>query len=248
MKRIISVAVVTTLFALTMAAQTEKRQLEFGEDVDFSIRKGAFSFEPLSYFAFGDHTYINPDSDMDKFKGKANTEFFFNLLELRVHPYESGMFTLGIDLDWDYYRLDNSHFWMPDASKEKVTIASMENSGLKKIKKSRLSVRTISVPFAFEQSFGPFSLRLGVEGNYNSQGISRFKGVGNDDAKVNEWKEGSRFSGQIKSNTFTYGFFGAISYGGIGAYVKYSPMCQFADGFGPQFKSISFGVITGIGM
>ena len=246
MKRIISLFFVTLLFATVLSAQTEKRKLDFSDDTDFSVRKGAFSFEGLSYFAFGDHVMFKSDSDLSELKGYNNTEFFMNLLELRIHPYETGMFTIGFDLDWDYYRPEKNHYWLPDG--EKVSIASIEGSGMKKIKKSRLSVRTVSVPVAFEQSFGGLILRLGVEGNYNMPAVSRFKGVNGNDAKVNEWRDGARFSKSIRTNTFTYGFFGALSYGGIGGYVKYSPMCQIADGFGPQFSTLSIGVITGIGM
>ena len=63
---------------------------------------------------------------------------------------------------------------------------------------------------------------VGAAGEYNLPAVSRFKGQSRDGA--------------------------ALSYGGIGAYVKYSPMTQFEEGFGPQFNTISFGVISGLGM
>ena len=248
MKRVISLVLVALLSAAALSAQTEKRKLEFGEEADLSVRKGAFSFEPLSYLAFGDHLFMMAEGDMNEYHGTNNTEFFMNIVELRVHPYSSGMFSLGLDFDWDYYRLDGDHLWVPDSSKEKVSIVPMAESGIKKIKKSRLSVRTLSVPLAFEQSFGQLTLRVGVEGNYNFPAVSRFKGENQSGGKVKEWKNGERFADTIKTNSFTYGFFGSFSYGGLGAYIKYSPMCQFAEGFGPQFRTISVGVVTGLGM
>ena len=225
-----------------------ENNFEFGEDADFSIRKGAFSAETVSYVAFGDHNLLDVDADFQNNKGKALTEFYMNIIELRVHPYETGMFTLGVDFDWDYYRLRNTYFWQPDASKEKVSIASMEGSGFKRIKKSRLSVRTLSVPIAFEQSFDKFTLRIGAAGEYNFPAISRFKGESRDGATVKEWKDGDHFSKQIKTKPFTYNIFGSLSFGGIGVYVKYSPVTQFEQGYGPQFKSLTFGIISGIGM
>lgn len=245
MKKSFSIVALATIFSFGLAAQNN---FEFGEDADFSIRKGAFSAETVSYVAFGDHNLLDVDADFQNNKGKALTEFYMNIIELRVHPYETGMFTLGVDFDWDYYRLRNTYFWQPDASKEKVSIASMEGSGFKRIKKSRLSVRTLSVPIAFEQSFDKFTLRIGAAGEYNFPAISRFKGESRDGATVKEWKDGDHFSKQIKTKPFTYNIFGSLSFGGIGVYVKYSPVTQFEQGYGPQFKSLTFGVISGIGM
>lgn len=245
MKKFFSIVASATIFSFGLAAQNN---FEFGEDADFSIRKGAFSAETVSYVAFGDHNLLDVDVDFQNNKGKALTEFYMNIIELRVHPYETGMFTLGVDFDWDYYRLRNTYFWQPDASKEKVSIASMEGSGFKRIKKSRLSVRTLSVPIAFEQSFAKFTLRIGAAGEYNFPAISRFKGESRDGATVKEWKDGDHFSKQIKTKPFTYNIFGSLSFGGIGVYVKYSPVTQFEQGYGPQFKSLTFGVISGIGM
>ncbi|MBQ6178247.1 MAG: hypothetical protein IJK32_01840 [Bacteroidales bacterium] len=245
MKKSFSIVALATIFSFGLAAQNN---FEFGEDADFSIRKGVFSAEPVSYVAFGDHNLLDVDADFQNNKGKALTEFYMNIIELRVHPYESGMFTLGVDFDWDYYRLRNTYFWQPDASKEKVSIASMEGSGFKRIKKSRLSVRTLSVPIAFEQSFDKFTLRIGAAGEYNFPAISRFKGESRDGATVKEWKDGDHFSKQIKTKPFTYNIFVSLSFGGIGVYVKYSPVTQFEQGYGPQFKSLTFGVISGIGM
>jgi len=185
MKKFFSIVASATIFSFGLAAQNN---FEFGEDADFSIRKGAFSAETVSYVAFGDHNLLDVDVDFQNNKGKALTEFYMNIIELRVHPYETGMFTLGVDFDWDYYRLRNTYFWQPDASKEKVSIASMEGSGFKRIKKSRLSVRTLSVPIAFEQSFDKFTLRIGAAGEYNFPAISRFKGESRDGATVKEWK------------------------------------------------------------
>ena len=245
MKKIFSIVALATVFCSGLFAQTK---INFNEDADFSIGKGVFSAEPISYVAFGDHNIIQADAVFENNKGKALTEFFINLIEMRIRPYDSGMFTLGVDFDWDYYRLRDTYFWTPDSSKEKVTISSMENSGFKRIKKSRLSVRTLSVPIAFEQDFDKFTFRVGVAGEYNLPAVCRFKGQSRDDSTVKEWKGGEHFSDQIKTRTFTYNVCGALSYGGIGVYVKYCPVTQFEEGYGPQFKSVTFGIITGLGM
>ena len=236
------------LFVGAVSAQVENRKLDFDEDTDFFIGKGAFKAEPLSYFLFGDHYFFNADDSFNNNKGKSNTEFGFNLIELGIKPYESGMLSVGVDLDWNYYRLDSWHYWLPGQDKTSVSIETMENSGLKKIKKSRLSVRTIALPVCFEQNFGSIDIRIGAIGEYNFPGVSKFRGVSADGATIKETKSGTRFSNTVKTNTFTYSFFGAISFGGCGMYLKYRPAFQFMEGYGPQFQTLTCGLITGLGM
>ena len=248
MKRLFATLALALLFAGIASAQAEKRKLDFDEDTDFFIGKGAFRAEPLSYFLLGDHQFLSYQDNFDQIKGKANTEFGFNLIELGIKPYPSGMLSVGVDLDWNYYRLDSWHYWLPSQDKTSVSIATMENSGIKKIKKSRLSVRTIAVPVCFEQSFGSFDIRIGAIGEYNFPGVSKFRGVSADGASIKETKSGTRFSDSIKTNTFTYSFYGAISFGGCGMYLKYRPACQFMEGYGPQFQTLTCGIVTGLGM
>ena len=212
-----------------------------------SMGNGAFSAELLTYFAFSDHNLLKVDADFNNNKGKANTEFLMNIVELRVDPYEGGRFAIGLDFDWDYFRLDKTHFWQPDGS-GRVTIAPMEGSGFKRIKKSRLSVRTLSVPLSFTQAFGEFSLRVGATAEYNFPGITRFKGQAADGSSIKEWKSGTRFSKDIKTNAFTYNVFAAVSYDEAGFYVKYCPVQVFEDGYGPQFQTVTLGLIVGLGI
>ena len=243
MKKLFIIAVAFTVCAMSAFAQSTDESVRLP---DIAVGSGLFSAETLTYFAFSDHNLLNA-GDFETYKGKANTEFLMNIVELRVDPYPTGRFAIGLDFDWDYYRLDKTHFWQPDGS-GKVSIAPMEGSGFKKIKKSRLSVRTIAVPLSFTQAFGSFSFRVGVTGEYNLPGRVRFKGTTADGTEVKEWKSGTHFAKDIKTNTFTYNLFGVLSFEDIGFYVKYSPAQVFQEGYGPQFQTLTFGVVTGLGL
>ena len=106
-KRFITILAATAVLAGSSFAQESKDRIKFNEDADFSIRKGAFSAELLSYLAFGDHYVMNAASGFNNAE-RNSTETVINLIELRLHPYETGMFAIGVDFDWDYYRLDKS--------------------------------------------------------------------------------------------------------------------------------------------
>lgn len=244
MKRFLAVLAAAFICAAGAWAQNDEGSARLP---DIAVGEGVFSAETLTYFAFSDHNLLKADQDFETYKGKANTEFLMNIVELRVDPYPTGRFAIGLDFDWDYFRLDNAHYWMPDGS-GKVSILPMEGSGMKKIKKSRLSVRTIAVPVSFTQAFGKFSLRVGASAEYNFPGKVRFKGIAADGATVKEWKNGTRFAKDIKTNTFTYNFFGALSYEDIGFYMKYCPVQVFQEGCAPKFQTLSFGVIVGLGV
>ncbi|MBO6173217.1 MAG: hypothetical protein II632_03095 [Bacteroidales bacterium] len=246
-KRFITILAAIAVLAGSSFAQESKDRIKFNEDADFSIRNGAFSAELLSYLAFGDHYVMNAASGFNNAE-RNSTETVINLIELRLHPYETGMFAIGVDFDWDYYRLDKSSFWMPDSEKMRVSVASRDENGFKKIKKSNLVVRTLSVPVSLEQSFGKCSLRLGAAVEYNFPGITKFKAIDNNGAKIKETRDGARYADEIKTNQITFNAFAALSYGGLGFYVKYNPKEQFVEGYGPRFTSITAGVICGLGM
>ncbi|MBQ8060910.1 MAG: hypothetical protein IJ205_03060 [Bacteroidales bacterium] len=246
-RRLITIVAAIAALSGSSFAQERENRIKFNEDADFSLRKGAFSAKLLSYIAFGDHYIMNAASGFDNAQ-KNSIETVVNILELRLHPYETGLIALGIDYDWDCYRLNKSSYWLPDTEKERVSIASIDNSGFKKIKKSNLIVRTLSAPVSFEQSFGKCALRIGAAVEYNFPGITKFKAVDNNGAKVKENRDGARYADKIKTNQITYNAFASLSYGGIGFYVKYNPMKQFVEGYAPQFKSITAGIICGLGM
>ena len=245
MKRILTIIAAVLAGSMMTFAQN----VEFNEDADLSIRKGVFSTEFVSYEYFGDHYFLNADQSFLDIKGRVNSEFVLNLVELRINPYESGMFSIGVDLAWDYYRLNKDHFWLPISDKTGVDIASREASGFSKIKRSNLTVRSVSIPVSFEQNFGKCDLRIGIAGEYNYAGVSKFKAIDNNGTTIKETKSGERFSDSIKVRPFTYNVFGALSFGGLGLYVRYNPMPQFEEGFGPQFeKTMTFGLVCGLGM
>lgn len=244
MKKAITIITAALLAAVGALAQEKTSKIEFNEDVDLSLRKGAFSTEFVSYISWGDHTIIKDDDGYDGLDHRSE-ELVLNLVELRVHPYETGLFFLGVDLDWDFYRLNRDHFWQPDGQ---GGVGVSTDSAFKKIKKSDLVVRTVAVPVGFEQSFGKCALRIGGSAEYNFQGLTKFKAVDNSGSKIKETRSGPRYSDDLKVNKFTYSVSASLSFGGIGAYVKYNPMAPFEKGFGPQYKMITLGVVVGLGM
>lgn len=236
MKKVIFTLVALLAVTFTMSAGNKK--VRFSEDADLAFGNDFFVVEPISYLGFGYHL---KNSQMDIAQDAANTEFFINIMELGIRPFKGGMFAIGVDYDLDQYRLDKNHFWGAETGKN-AWIRSLGMSPYKSVKYSRLNVHTFSIPVSFEFDAGKCAFRLGAAGEYNLPAVNKEKLVKS---------EGGIVKNKIKNipvNEFSYSFFGSISYGGLGVYVKYNPVCQFAEGSGPSFKTLTLGAVIGLGM
>ena len=246
MKKTYLMIVAALLLAVGAYAQDDKVKLEFDEDADLSFGNGVFSFEPVSYLAWGDFVPFGGEDGLNP--SDRRNEFTVNILEFRIRPYATGQFAIGIDYNRDMFRIKGDRLWCPDKANGSVSVASASDFGLKSVKKSKLIVNSFSCPVSFGQEFGKVSLRVGASAVYNLSGKTKFKGVDSSGNTIKPKKDHALVADNIKTNPFTYNFFAVVDYGGVGVYAKYSPSALFQDGYGPQFKFFTLGVICGLGM
>ena len=230
-----------TLFALlALALSLPAQNVRFSDDANLAFGNDVFVVAPISYLGFGYHLPF--DGMRDEMKKAFNDEFFVNVMELGFRPFRGGMFTLGVDYDLDVYRMDKDHYFLPEATNSSaVYYTSIASTTDKVVKKSKLFVHTLSVPVAFELEAGKCAFRIGAAGEYNLPANIKNKVINAHDELVT-----SKYKG-IKTQEFGYSLFGAISYGGLGVYVRYRPTYQFLEA-GPQFKSLTVGAVLGLGM
>jgi len=234
MKKVIITLAALVAVTFGMAAQESGTMSKVA---DHSMNRGAFFFEPISYWSLGYHL---KNSEMADAQNAFNDEFTLNLVEFGIRPYSSGLISIGINWDWDCYRLDKNHIWGADATTGTAWIRPLEMSPYKSKVRSNLVVNSFSAPISFQQNFGKGAIRIGAVGEYNLPAKAKTKVIDSEDKKVSDVVKG------IKTQTFTYGFFGAISYYGFGVYAKYCPTYQFADGVGPHFKTLTVGLVIGL--
>ena len=233
---------------------------EAGEYNDFEVND-VIDISCLSHFDFGFNGLFSGKSDADYADHTAffqSQKFGFNMIELVIKPFRGFAFTLGADVNWNWYHVNKDFFWMPYeptpgliAPRENgthVLIASKEYYGFKEIKKSELSVCTFSFPIDLNFQAHKFTLTLGASPELNLKGRTRFKGVQHDGTVVREYKSGARRSNAIATNFFTYNIHAALSYGGLGVFGMYRPGAQFQEEYGPQFQTWTVGLILGLGI
>jgi hypothetical protein len=239
-------------------------------DLEWELGESPFCVAPVSYVYFGFNSLINAESDF-----KAHTGFFrtqqlgANIVEVAVKPFEGGRFSLGADITANWYRLNNDYMWVPYIYAFRgftgrgengffVRYESKAENGIQEVKKSLLTVCTFSVPVNFSYSFGSINTMLGASLEVNLNGIVQFKGVDNQGNNIVETHSGNRFSKKIGTNRIGFNVHAALSYGGLGLYVQYSPIPKFYKYYdaeskqdaicGPQFQTLSVGIIWGLGM
>ena len=239
-------------------------------DLDWELGDSPFSVAPVSYVFFGFNSLINADSEL-----KAHTGFFrsqqlgANIIEVAVKPFEGGRFSLGADLTANWYRLSNDYMWVPYVYAFKgflgrgenghfVQYESKELNGIQEVKKSLLTVCTFSFPVNFSYTYGAVTAMMGASLDVNLNGRVQFKGVDVLGNNIVETSSGNRFSKSIGTNRIGFNVHAAISYGGLGLYAQYTPIPKFYKYYdeeskreavcGPQFQTLSVGIIWGLGM
>lgn len=199
-------------------------------------------FDMLNTFGWGYH--ILQDCDQEYLDATTsfgrNREIFFNLGEITLRPVKAASVTLGVDLNWDNYRLKSDYFWLPDGA-GKVSIANLDaHPEYSSIKKSVLRSFGFDVPLMLNMHLGHFKLSCGVVGEYNFPGRTKFVAYDNNGTKV---KNGNMRVKDIESEPFTLSYRASASAYGFGLYFKYSPKSQFIPGAAPQFSYYTVGVI-----
>ena len=239
-------------------------------DLDWELGKSAFSVAPVSYVYFGFNSLLNAEAEYMAHTGFFRTQQLgANIIELAVKPFEGGRFSLGADFAANWYRLNKDYMWVPykydfggytgrGENGMFVKYEPKELNGIQEVKKSLLTVCTFSFPVNFSYTFGAITTMLGASLEVNLNGRVSFKGVDVQGNKIVETSSGNRFSKKIGTNRLGFNVHAALSYGGLGLFVQYNPMPKFykyydeerkAESFcGPQFQTVSVGVIWGLGM
>lgn len=244
MKKILVALASALLFSAALTAQIQPLRVSFDDDAVLALGSKSTSVEAFSYISFGKDLFEDDFTpEMNKFK-----DFTLNLVEFRFRPYETGQLSIGIDYERSMYRLEQYYFWGCGPDGGTVFPVHVMDSEFTKIKKSKLIVNSLSFPVSFEQAVGKWSLRFGVAGELNRNGRTKLKAVTKEGETVKYVSKEPYGYNNIKTNRFTYSFMAAISYGGFGFYMRYRPTYQFEPDCGPEIKTLTMGVIVGLGM
>ena len=258
MKRIF-LSFLLAAFSLAAAAQSSLPSIEELKDKveEHSHKpKKTADFVLLDYLGYGFHGVQNADPEFgDHTAFLVNREIYFNLFGFVLRPGASDhhAFTLGVDLDWDNYRLDDAHMWMPANTfpstsgvaplEGAVLVGTLEEAGMQSKDRSILRVLSFDIPLDYTFSAGDLAVTLGAAAQISFPGRTRFVGTDLSGNEIRNTKSGKFRVTDIKTNTLTWNAHAQVTYLHLGIYGEYSPQPVFQKWYGPQFSTWTVGLI-----
>lgn len=145
-------------------------------------------------------------------------------------------YSVGLWCNWRKYTLDTNKMFAKDANN---VIGLYDYPANASDKRSSIYVFGLSVPFLFTQKFGhtsKFKFSVGPVVNFNLYGrIKNEYTLGDDEIETN--------TKGVEYCPLTVDIMGMLQYKSVGLYCKYSPMSVLKKDMGPDFRSISIGII-----
>lgn len=160
-------------------------------------------------------------------------ELWWVICETRFHPWrDNNAFSIGVGVDWRNYRITNDYFFAKD--NDRINLEQHPDEANPNF--SRVKVFSVNFPMRYHYrsrdvsfSFGPvlnLNLHSSLKTRY-SLADGKHKDTAND----------------VHATPVTVDFMGTVRASFIQMYVKYSPCNVIESGYGPKFKSLSFGFL-----
>lgn len=220
MKKIVLLAAMAALTAGFATAQTtgkdrlkelEEKAAEVKQHKKANTAGNLFSCEALTHVAYGWH---NVEGDAFRSKFGPSGEFFFNAFELSFNPASWLSLSAGLDLGWNYYKLNKDNYFDVLSDNSLDIIAA----GSETWKSSKLRSFDLAVPAIISLKFDWFSLRFGAEAVFPMNGrntvISKYS-QGGDSYDVRTK------GGELEKSFLRY--LAVIDFDGLGIIYKYCP-------------------------
>ena len=142
-------------------------------------------------------------------------------------------FSVGVGVDWRNYRITGDQRFVKDNNVVSLTSYPTNSSP----KFSRIKVFSVNFPLTYEYDGKYFGFTLGPVINLNTYSSLKTR-YNLDGHKIEDENSG------IRVKPVTIDFMCSVnSYGGPDFYVKYSPCDLLRNGYGPKFKTLSFGIL-----
>ena len=194
----------------------------------------------LGGWGFGFTNALNAPSGMDVNMGRSFNFCIEDVFAIRMHPWKTGTLSLGAGIDVRNYRMTGSQRFLEDITTKQISITDYPAGAIPNYSKIRTTDATFNLKYiqnlgrGFRLAFGP---ELSVIGHRGGQ----HKIVTQYEDATGEQKE--KFK-NIKTNKVGVNLVGVLNYKNlVGIYAKYSPSNVLNPAFGPEFQSLSVGMM-----
>ena len=163
-----------------------------------------------------------------------------DVIALRMHPWKTGTLSLGAGIEVKNYNLTNDKRFVEDPATKQISIANYPEGAIPGYSKIHIYGGTFNLKYIQNLGHG-FRLAIGPELSL----VNRRAGKHMIDNRYenSDGKQKERFK-NIKTNKLGFNLVGVINYKNlVGIYAKYSPTSVLNPTFGPEFQSLSVGVM-----
>lgn len=208
------------------------------DDLKFSLpfnkKSEKTSFEVCATLAFGWNGAMGMD-DRAKVEPFSSWEIWWIVADTYYRPWKNNhAFSFGVGLDWRNWRITDDYRFVETGNDNRVAIAPYPEGA--KPKFSRIKVFCVNFPIQYNYEGKYFHFSLGPVVNLNTYASlkTRYTLDGN--------KHKDMFTNvHVKPVTVDFMATAGLAHG-FDIYVKYSPFDLLQDGYGPKFRTISFGI------
>jgi hypothetical protein len=198
------------------------------------------NFHMLRYMEYGMGlvTATNQAEGMDVKMANCGWEFIFNnLFGFYFRATKSTQLQMNFGLNWRNYRMKNENRFLKDGNK--LIVAPYPDGA--DIEFSRIKIFSMTTEMMLQQRLTKnIMVAIGPVVNFNTHGSikTRYKLNGEGQKET---------SSHIKQNAVTVDYKAEVGINPISFYFKYSPSNVLNTDFGPEFRSMSAGLIFNIG-
>ncbi|GEM_PF-3376568 len=221
--------------------------------LNVSSKKGHYrSYLPtLTFFSgwgFGVSSALNAPVDVDINVGRSFNFCIEDVVAIRMRPWKTGTFSLGYGFDLRNYRMTGDMRFIENPDSKKIYTADYPGNTVPNYSKIRTFSNTFNLKYiqylgkGFRLAFGPEVTLLG-KGNKQKIVTNYYD---NNDNNNDGKKDGEQElkTKKIKANKVGLNLVGVLNYKNLfGVYAKYSPSSVLNPAFGPEFNTVSFGVM-----
>ena len=206
-------------------------------------RNARFSFNLLSDLEFG-MGLVSAHSQaagMDVEFGNAGWEFILNnIFNWEYRPFNRTFLSLGFGVDWRNYRMKGDRRFMKEDNK--LVIAPYPDGA--DINFSRVKVFSMTLELMLRQGLNRHvAIEAGPIVNFNTHASIKTRYTVGSGKEKEGFKE---TSSNIHQKPVTVDFKAGLIINPIEFYFKYSPTNTLDTDYGPEFKSMSAGIIIGL--
>ncbi len=207
---------------------------------DWHVSLGISPITIGSGWGFGFTNALNAPAGMDVSMGRSFNFCLEDAIAFRVRPWRTGYLSAGIGLDLRNYKMTGDQRFVEDPDTRQITLESYPAGCVPGYSKVHTGAATFNLKYIQNLGRG-FHLALGPELSVvTKRGKNHRISTVYTDAD-GEQKE--KFRG-IRTNKVGFNLVGVLSYKNLfGVYAKYSPSDVLQPNFGPQFQSLSVGLM-----